>query len=322
MTTRIFDNKFDALSAFTEAGIMHNLHDLVPTGTKSVRYPTEGKPHGKDGAILIYDDCLGGSYQNYRNGEGIINFQIRKQYTDQEKREFAKQKAARENTKESGYKKAANKAKWMWEEIAIPVNEDFPYLKKKGIKSFTAKLLPEYKNISARLIIPGVSVISGEIQTYQTISSDENHQKLFLSGAKKTGSYCYIGKIENNLLLLCEGYATGCSIHEASGHAVAVCFDAKNLITCAAAFRQKHPDITLLIFGDDDLDNEQRTASNPGKQAAIEAAKVSRGHVAFPYFGTDRKDGVSDFNDLHMLIGLVDFSQYIGKVIRDLTHGG
>ena len=316
MTTRIFDNKFDALSAFTEAGILHNLHDLIPTGTKSVRYPAEGKPHGKDGAILIYEDCLGGSYQNYRNGEGIINFQIRKQYTDQEKREFAKQKAARENTKESDYKKAANKAKWMWKEIAIPVNTDFSYLKKKGIKPFTARLLPEYKNISTRLIIPGFAVISGEIQTYQTISSDENHQKLFLSGAKKTGSYCYIGKIKNNLLILCEGWATGCSIHEASGHAVAVCFDAKNLITCAAAFRRKRPDLTLLICGDDDNDNEYKSGVNPGKQAAIKAGISVNGRCVFPQFGGSRPVGVSDFNDMHVYSGL----DSVKKVIDDAVN--
>src|SRR5262249_45633045 len=98
----------------------------------------------------------------------------------------------------------------------------------------------------------------------------------------------------NGLLCIAEGYATAASIHEATGHAVAVAFDAGNLEQVARALQAKYPDLRIVICADDDY----RTAGNPGITRATEAARVVGGLVAVPVFGADRRDGAKDFNDL------------------------
>ena len=47
-------------------------------------------------------------------------------------------------------------------------------------------------------------------------------------------------------LVICEGFATGASIHEATGHAVAVAFNAGNLQAVAVALRKGRQTLLLL----------------------------------------------------------------------------
>ena len=58
--------------------------------------------------------------------------------------------------------------------------------------------------------------------------------------------------VNSNQVIVCEGYATGASIHEATGQAVAVAFNAGNLQAVAVALRAKYPCLTITIASDDD----------------------------------------------------------------------
>ena len=60
----------------------------------------------------------------------------------------------------------------------------------------------------------------------QTIAPDGT--KMFMSGGRVKGCYYGIGK-PKGALIVCEGFATGASIHECTGHAVAVACNAGNL---------------------------------------------------------------------------------------------
>ena len=64
--------------------------------------------------------------------------------------------------------------------------------------------------------------------------------KRFLIGGRVSGCYFPIGK-PDGALCIAEGYATGASIHEATGTAVAVAFNAGNLLPVASALRAKFP---------------------------------------------------------------------------------
>ena len=86
------------------------------------------------------------------------------------------------------------------------------------------------------------------------------------------------------MICIAEGYATGASIFEATGHAVAVAFDAGNLLPVAEALRSKFCNIELRICADDD----RRAADNPGLKYAIEAAEKVEGTIALPVFGEGR----------------------------------
>ena len=94
-------------------------------------------------------------------------------------------------------------------------------------------------------------------------------------------------------LCIAEGFATGATIHAATGLPVAVAFDAGNLEAVAVAMRQKLPDMPIIVCADDDL-----TASNPGLTKARAAALAVDGKLAIPNFGVDRPKGATDFNDL------------------------
>jgi putative DNA primase/helicase len=128
---------------------------------------------------------------------------------------------------------------------------------------------------------------------------DPEGGKRFQPGGRIKGCYHAIGKPEG-VLIVCEGYATGASIHEATGYAVAVAFNAGNLESVALALHQKYPALQLIMAADDDW----KTPGNPGMTKATQAARAVGGRVAVPTFPADRPVKATDFNDLHQLAGL------------------
>jgi len=108
------------------------------------------------------------------------------------------------------------------------------------------------------------------------------------------GLYSLIG-VAGKVICIAEGYATGASIHAATGHAVAVAFNASNLGPVAGAIRKNHSDARLIVCADDDAG----TAGNPVLTRAGAAARGTGALVAVPAFGADRPPGATDFNDLH-----------------------
>jgi putative DNA primase/helicase len=141
------------------------------------------------------------------------------------------------------------------------------------------------------LIIP-VCDASGELHSLQFIPAD-GKAKRFLIGGRKKGCYFGIGK-PDRIMCVAEGYATAASVYEATGHAVAVAFDAGNLEAVAVALRAKLPNIRIIFCADDDY----RTDGSPGMREALKAARAVNGLVAVPNFGDHRPDGATDFNDL------------------------
>ncbi len=108
------------------------------------------------------------------------------------------------------------------------------------------------------------------------------------------------------VLLLAEGYATGATLHEATGLPVAVCFDAGNLRHIAQALRERHPDALFLVCGDDDRATEAKGKGNPGRKAAAAAARVANTSAgpALVCFPDALPEGGSDFNDMGAAFGL------------------
>lgn len=76
------------------------------------------------------------------------------------------------------------------------------------------------------------------------------------------------------MALLCEGYATGASLHEHTGLPVAVGIDAGNLEPVALAIRGTYPRLRLLICGDHDA---FKAGGNTGQEKAKAAAYALTG---------------------------------------------
>lgn len=163
------------------------------------------------------------------------------------------------------------------------------YLTAKGIQPHGVKC------DGVRLLIP-MRDTAGTVHSLQTIAPDGD--KRFHPGGKVSGCYFSIGK-PDGVLIVCEGLATGASIHECTGLAVAVAFSAGNLKPVAVALRRKYPTLRIIIAADDDY----LTSGNPGITNAKTAAREVAGLVAVPDFGNSRPDKATDFNDLHQMAG-------------------
>jgi len=184
---------------------------------------------------------------------------------------------------------ATHDAKKRWE--AAHACTEHPYLTAKGIKSHGVKLEGD------NLLVP-MRDTDGALWSLQTIGPD-GIKKNMPSGRVK-GCYCRIVGLSRDVVVIAEGFATGASIHEATGSAVVVCFNSGNLEAVALAIRDKHPDLKIIVAADDD----HTTAGNPGLTKARAAATAVNGWLAIPDFSQfDRADKDSDFNDLYRLAG-------------------
>jgi putative DNA primase/helicase len=282
---------------FREAMQAHGLTppDEIELG-RFHRFPGEGKGNSNDaGWCRLFEDGVGGVYGDYSTGlSESWQAERGKPYTQAEREAFklqiAEAQKQREAEEQVRHAEAATEAAAVWK-AATPAPDDHPYLVRKGIKAHGAKLH------NGRIVVPVRD--GGKIHSLQFIGDDGG--KLFLSGGKIKGGYFSLGMVKDaDALCIVEGFATGASIHEATGYPVAVAFNAGNLEAVARALRAKLPDLPLLICADDDID----TAGNPGLTKATAASLAVAGLLAVPDFGKNRPEKATDFNDLAAHIGI------------------
>jgi putative DNA primase/helicase len=150
---------------------------------------------------------------------------------------------------------------------------------------------------SGRTVVVPMRGIDGELRGAQRIM--ESGDKRFITGQDNRGAFHVIGSLDDPLLYICEGFATGATVHEATGKTVVVAFNAGNLEHVARDLRKKYTATTIIIAGDDDAE----TDGNPGRTRAEAAAAVAGGTAVYPVF-KNRAPGQTDFNDLALAEGL------------------
>lgn len=254
---------------------------------------------GLDGAYCLHGDGIpAGWAQNHITGElikvratGVV---LAPEERERQQRERAERLREAEAERRAAYDAAASRCKGMWDRFADVT--DAPYLEAKGVEAFGLK------QDGLNLIIP-VRNVDGEMRGFQAIAPDG--QKAFARGIEKKGNFHLIGGEDKDLsqgeILLCEGYATGASLHMATDMPVAVAFDAGNLRSVAEAIRERHPHAAIIICADNDHTREK----NVGVEKAKEAAQAVGGIAVIPEFSREEKArGLTDFNDLHRSRGL------------------
>jgi len=278
----------------------------IVTG-KVYRFPGVGKSKSnKAGWCTMFTDGLGGSFGDWASGLSE-NWQVKRDrpFTPREQNAF-KRHISEVQTKAKAELKAkqtaaANKAAATWQ-VALPAPDGHPYLARKGIKAHGAKLDLD------RLVIPMHD--GRRIRSLQYIPP--RGKKLFLRGGQVSGCYYTLGTTKDaTALCIVEGFATGATVHEATGHPVVVAFTANNLEAVAQALRKEHPDLTLVMCADDDAAEE----GNPGLTKARAAARAVGGLLAVPDFRTDRPEGATDFNDMAAQLGNEAVQRAIAGVI-------
>ena len=211
--------------------------------------------------------------------------------------EFAANKAKREAEKAEGHANAATEAARMWA-AAQPASPEHPYVKAKGIRPHIARQL------GGLLLVPVFH--GGDLAGLQKIWPD-GKKKQFLSGTPASGGYCVIGELPEpgGPVLIAEGFATGATLHEVTGHAVIVAFFADNLLPAALALKHSLPGVEFVVCADDDwkrVDKKTGLPENIGLIKAREAALSIGAKLAVPDFRRfERGEKDTDFNDLHKL---------------------
>ena len=165
--------------------------------------------------------------------------------------------AERVRIDEEEHKRKAEEARKIYEGTA-ECPDDFPYLLRKGVRNHDG-LLHVTEDGSA-LVVPVLGV-DGKVKSVQKIFADPNRHKWFLPGAEKKGGFCCIGNVEDKAYL-CEGYATGASIYEATGTPVIIAFDGGNMRAVADELRNR---VRLTVVADND---DKSNGKNPGREYA------------------------------------------------------
>jgi putative DNA primase/helicase len=185
---------------------------------------------------------------------------------DRQRRRLDEARRQREQDEQLRHAEAAKRAQTIWDQAA-PAPEDHPYLRKKQVQPHGLRVDNE-----SRLIVP--VMIDGSITSAQSI--DGTGAKLFQpGGAVKGGSYTIGDLTETATVLICEGFATGASLHEATDLPVVVAFSAGNLTPVAEQVQQQFPTATIVVCGDHDL-------SGTGQREPRKAADTVSGVVALP----------------------------------------
>ncbi len=263
--------------------------DSIEDDGKLHRFASNGKRNDDAGWYVLHlDGVPAGCFGDWRTGlKQSWRAEMGRELTPAEEAEYRRKVESAHRQREASemrkHAEAARRAARIWD-AARPAPANHPYLTLKGAPADGLRL---HKGL---LVIP-LRDAAGVLHSLQFIDAEGG--KRYLGGGKVSGCYFVIGMMAG-VLYIAEGYATAATIHAATGHAVAVAFDAGNLKSVARVLREKHPDIQIVVCADDD----RATSGNPGMTKASDAARGVGGLVAIPNFGADIPVGASDFNDL------------------------
>lgn len=295
------------IDSMDDAGLLpSNPSSIVPDDKLSSYHIAGDRPGAKKGFYRLAVDPQGdfayGYFGDYRIGEPHAWHARTARRLSREEREGidrrmeeARQRAAQEEIRRHG-EMAQEARDFLLFLDPAPFNH--PYLIRKKIHAYGALVSGQ------DLIIPMQD--AAQVWSYQSIAPDG--QKLYFGGQPGARARGLWFKIPGDTTIcVCEGFATGASIHAATGHTVYVTFSAGNMVACAREIRLIHPASTIIFCADNDHYKRDKNGViiQTGVKKAIEAANLVGGYVTYPKTedllgGEDR----TDFNDLHELCGL------------------
>lgn len=354
-----YENYHDVLQQMEHFGIKMRAIDLQSFPKKLGKRTTCGKG-GKYYYTLYEFDRRGrtyltGSFGGYNTAVGWQKVEVEwaplseaERNEQREQREAARVKAAAERAAEIA--NAAASAIDIWRK-GVRDGVQSPYLERKQVLPEACRFLREQlvlrwpgtqpgeedtvvRLVAGTLLIPLVRLDYPKLDALRGLQFIRpDGAKIYLRGFDKPGCCVRLGDVDGallNLLLVCEGYATGLTLRMATDHLlpVFVAMDAGNLAHVVPLLRDLHPDQRILVCADDDwktVDQRTRQLCNPGRTAARKVAKqVSSCDMLWPVFDpATREEKDTDFNDLHVRQGLDAVRRQLGTVLdaMRMIHG-
>lgn len=332
-------NYDDVLAQLRGAGLQI---DTISTEDINTTRPRRCKVDGereKRGWFQLYeialdqgDTALVGAFGVNRGADhGTQKISLGARKLNHEQQAAIKERIAADQVRQRALRKAegeraARKAASIWARLATEGSCE--YLTRKQVKAhgvrFSAQGAMAIPLLDTAGVIHGLQLIYPK--GHKRAKLLERDKDFWPAGLVKQGHFFLIGTpTASSVMLLAEGYATGASLHEATGLPVAIAFDAGNLVHVAKALAARYRGIKLLVCGDDDHVGRCRAcgkhtlvaepvcshcgaahlATNAGKMGADTAALATNGAWLLPNFEgiTERAPdakGLSDFNDLQV----------------------
>jgi hypothetical protein len=266
------------------------------------RFNIEGTRHksSKPGRYLLHaDEKPVGVFMDWRDEAKRHRWFSDSSVSSEDRTVITERRRQRDRERKANFDRAAEAAQAYWgKAVNGTTAAEHPYLQRKQIQSNGARVKGE------GLLIPLYNV-NGELRTLQQIAHDGS--RLFWRGSEKAGCYCPIGDFSGDgPIVLCEGFSTGASIHEATGYPVAACIDASNMVEVSRWAGHKWAGRPFIVAGEDDWHLPERTPPipNKGKECAGHAARNLGARLIFPDMHGLVTEGGDDFNDMAAEFGL------------------
>jgi putative DNA primase/helicase len=278
-------------NAMLDAGITPP--DVIEADGQLHRFHVQGdKPGTRNGYYVLHlDGRAAGVFGSWKTGLRTTWAADGKRMSHAEREAFAKMieaarlKAQAERRAEHEARAIEARSEWA---AAAPADPAHAYLIRKGVRPHNLR------QRGGLLIVPLFDAF-GLLWNVQRIAADGG--KRFKKGGRVAGLYSPIGDFTNPAtILLAEGWATGATLHQETGHPVLCAMNAGNLLPVATAARESWRGWTDLVIC---ADNDRFTENNPGVTYATAAAKATGAKLIVP----ELPEGVpgSDFNDLMLL---------------------
>lgn len=231
---------------------------IVNNGTKYERFkPADSRwKRGKEAWYILFENYTTQSHRVFYSGaygiadEKYLVERSRKEAFSPEELKEVEQKRAEnmkcvEKLQEEQRRLCSDKAAAMWSNGHDSIAATHPYIVKKKIRPVGARqygaqiLVPMYQIDESDLLWSDRKLVSLQcISEAQREDGTKELKKVFLTGTPKKSSFAFLApnlldpkltEIESDIVYICEGWATGCSVYEASQKPVIVAFDAGNI---------------------------------------------------------------------------------------------
>jgi len=285
------------LNQMRNAGLL--VDSLDPSG-KIVRVPVTlprpDKGKDKSGWYVVHEFRLSsgaiglsGFFGNYKKPDAEsckIGMKARElSAADRAEYERRRREAAKQVAEEArkAAEQCAERAAKIW--ANLPEEGGSAYLDKKGVRAYGLRFSRGSVVVPLYRCVPCTEGEAFGVDLVGLQFVDGEGTKKFLTGTPKKGAFHWLGLVPGPSdachVVIVEGYATGASVHMATGLPVAVAFDAGNLAPVAKALRAVLPKALLCIAGDTDADTGR---GNTGLVKAKAAAEAVNGVWVVPEF--------------------------------------
>ncbi|CAM2198444.1 DNA primase (plasmid) [Paraburkholderia kururiensis] len=298
-------NRGDVLADFADAMRSYGL--LVPDQLHAdgqwhcAQVMTRSGPRSHGGYIVELDGVPHGYIRNFVGASGPWWYRAGRLSREQRaalEAQGRQRQAEREETVRREQQQVAQRSLKILTMLPRAEQHSHPYLDRKGVGAYGLRIAHASKDdlaelLNARdpnvvkrsnatyLVIPGRDV-DDRLLTAQAIGPDGI--KMFVRDARKKGAFHPIGVRRTRDLaaapavLFAEGYATGASLHEATGLPVVVAFDAGNLVEVVRLVTPLlRPSQPRVVCGDNDqffLDNALARIAETGGSPDAHPASV------------------------------------------------